>query len=63
MGTDAKERADGAHRVFTEAEYRADAGAVVAHAFANGSAIVARPDGSPRVVISIPPAESSSDRS
>jgi hypothetical protein len=29
-------------RVFTEAEYRADAKSVVAHAVATGSAIVAR---------------------
>jgi hypothetical protein len=45
-------------RVFTEAEYQADASRVIAHATAAGSAIVARADGSPRVVISIPPAES-----
>lgn len=44
-------------KVFTEAEYRANAGKVIAHATVTGSAIVARPDGSPRVVISIPPAE------
>lgn len=44
-------------RVFTEAEYRADAGRVIAHAAAAGSAIVARSDGTPRVIISIPPAE------
>jgi hypothetical protein len=46
-------------RVFTEAEYRADAKAVVAYAVATGTAIVARADGTPRVVISIPPADSS----
>lgn len=45
-------------KVFTEAEYRANAGKVIAHATAAGSAIVARADGTPRVVISIPPAES-----
>lgn len=44
-------------KVFTEAEYRADARSVVTHAVATGSAIVARADGSTRVVISIPPAE------
>ncbi len=44
-------------RVFTEAEYRADAKSVVAHAVATGSAIVARADGTPRVIISIPPAD------
>jgi hypothetical protein len=49
-------------RVFSEAEYRANAAAIVAHALATGSAIVAREDGSPRVVISIPPAESSSSK-
>ena len=45
--------------VFTEAEYRADAKNVVAHAIATGRAIVARADGTVRVVISIPPAEPS----
>ncbi len=49
-------------RVFTEAEYRADAKSVVAHAVATGSAIVARADGTPRVVISIPPAEPSATK-
>jgi hypothetical protein len=48
-----------ASKVFTEAEYRADAKSVVAHAVATGSAIVARADGTPRVVISIPPADPS----
>ena len=43
--------------VFTEAEYRADAGRVIAHAAAEGRAIVVRADGTPRVVISIPPAD------
>lgn len=46
-------------RVFTEAEYRADARSVVAHAVATGRAIVARADGTTRVVISIPPADPS----
>ncbi len=46
-------------RVFTEAEYRADAKSVVAHAVATGSAIVVRADGTTRVVISIPPADPS----
>lgn len=45
--------------VFTEAEYRADAKNVVAHGIATGRAIVARADGTVRVVISIPPAEPS----
>lgn len=45
--------------VFTETEYRADAKRVVAQAVATGRAIVARADGTARVVISIPPAESS----
>jgi hypothetical protein len=45
--------------VFTEAEYRTDAKNVVAHAIETGRAIVARADGTVRVVISIPPAESS----
>lgn len=44
-------------KVFSEAEYKADARKVIAHALAAGTAIVARPDGSPRVVISIPPAD------
>lgn len=46
-------------RVFTEAEYRADVRRVVAHAVATGGAIVVRADGTPRVVITIPPAEPS----
>jgi hypothetical protein len=46
-------------RAFTEAEYRANAKSVVAHAVATGSAIVARADGTTRVVISIPPADPS----
>jgi hypothetical protein len=45
--------------VFTEAEYRTHAKNVVAHAIATGMAIVARADGTVRVVISIPPAEPS----
>lgn len=39
---------------FSEAEYSTDAGKVIAHAAATGNAVVARADGSPRVVISIP---------
>jgi hypothetical protein len=49
-------------RVFTEAEYRADARSVVAHAVATGRAIVARVDGTTRVVISIPAADPSVKR-
>lgn len=45
--------------VFTEAEYLADPKSVVAHAVATGRAVVARADGTVRVVISIPPAERS----
>jgi hypothetical protein len=44
-------------KVFTEAEYRADAGRVIAHAAEKGSAVVSRADGSPRFMIAIPPAE------
>ncbi len=44
-------------KVFTEAEYRADASKVVAHAAETGCAIVAGADGSPRFMIAIPPAE------
>lgn len=43
--------------VFSEEEYSADAGRVIAHAADTGQAIVAREDGSPRIVISIPAAE------
>jgi hypothetical protein len=50
-------------KVFTEAEYKADASKVIAHAAASGTAIVARADGSPRVVISIPPADSPTNNS
>jgi hypothetical protein len=50
-------------RVFTEAEYRADASKVVAHAAEAGSAIVARADGSPRFMIAIPPADTSASES
>lgn len=46
-----------ATKVFTEAEYRADAGRVIAHAEATGSAMVTRADGTPRFMIAIPPAE------
>jgi hypothetical protein len=45
--------------VFTEAEYLADPKSVVAHAVATGRAVVARADGTVRVVISIPPADRS----
>jgi hypothetical protein len=40
--------------VFSEAEYTANAGKVIAHAAATGSAVVSASDGSPRVVIDIP---------
>jgi hypothetical protein len=43
--------------VFTEAEYRDDTKRVVDHAVKTGRAVVIRPDGSARVVISIPAAE------
>jgi hypothetical protein len=43
-----------ASAAFSEAEYAADAGKVIAHAALTGNAVVARADGSPRVVISIP---------
>lgn len=39
---------------FSEADYSRDVGKVIAHAAATGTAVVTRPDGSPRVVISIP---------
>ena len=39
---------------FSEAEYSANAGKVVAHAAATGTAVVSAADGSPRVVIIIP---------
>jgi hypothetical protein len=39
---------------FSEADYSADAGKIIAHAVATGSAVVASADGTPRVVISIP---------
>lgn len=42
--------------VFSEDEYRADTKRVIDHALATGRAVVVRADGSPRVVISIPPA-------
>lgn len=47
--------------VFTEAEYRANASKVIAHAAEAGSVIVARSDGSPRFMIAIPPAEPGSE--
>jgi hypothetical protein len=39
---------------FSEADYAANAGRVVAHAAATGSAVVESADGKPRVIISIP---------
>ena len=39
---------------FSEAEYTANAGKVVAHAAATGTAVVSASDGRPLVVISIP---------
>jgi hypothetical protein len=53
---DDNQNGSSAPRVFTEAEYRADAKSVVAHAVSTGRAIVARADSTTRVVISIPPA-------
>lgn len=44
----------GVSRAFSEADYSADAGKIIAHAAATGSAVVTAPDGTPRVVISIP---------
>jgi hypothetical protein len=51
-----------APRVFTEEEYQADPSKVVAHAAETGIAVVARADGTPRVVIFIPPAEYAKNR-
>ena len=42
---------------FTEAQYIADPKSIVAHAMRWGRATVVRPDGSIRVVISVPRAE------
>lgn len=42
---------------FSEADYSADAGKIIAHAAATGSAVVIGADGQPRVVISIPTVE------
>ena len=42
---------------FSEADYTADAGKVIAHAAATGRAVVVRADGSPRVIITIPIAD------
>ena len=39
---------------FSEAEYSADPGRVIAHAAATGTAVVVSADGSPCVVITIP---------
>ncbi|MBX3160163.1 MAG: hypothetical protein KF773_29620 [Deltaproteobacteria bacterium] len=44
-------------KVFSEDEYRADPRKVIAHAVATGQAVVAGADGTPSVVIAIPPAE------
>jgi len=57
----APKQATNAPRVFSEAEYTADRRSVIDHAAATGIAVVAGADGTPRMVISIPPAESSSD--
>jgi hypothetical protein len=43
-----------ATRSLSEAEYSSDAGKVLAHAAATGTAVVSAADGSPHVVISIP---------
>ena len=60
MNTEDDARGSGAQTgVFSEDEYRSDAGRVIAHAVSTGRAVVARADGSPRVVISIPAAEPS----
>ena len=39
---------------FTEAEYRDDVRRVIEHAVENGTAVVTKNDGTPRVVITIP---------
>ena len=57
MNTEDDARGAGQTGVFSEDEYRADAGRVIAHAVSTGRAVVARADGSPRVVISIPAPE------
>ena len=56
---DENEKSSPLSGVFTEAQYRTDAKSIVAHAIATGRAIVARADGTVRVVISIPPVEPS----
>jgi hypothetical protein len=50
-------RSDGTRIAFSEADYSADAGRVIAHAAATGSAVVEAADGRPRVIISIPAAD------
>lgn len=40
--------------VFTVADYVSNPGKVIAYAAATGCAVVVRPDGTPRVTISIP---------
>lgn len=57
MNTEDDPRGAGPNGVFSEDEYRADAGRVIAYAVNTGRAVVARADGSPRVVISIPAPE------
>jgi len=49
-----KDSAADTAEVFSEAEYSADAGKIIAHAAATGRAVVASADGRQRVVISIP---------
>jgi hypothetical protein len=50
-------KSSSAARTFSEAEYSENAGKIVAHAAANGTAVVSAPDGTARVVISIPTAD------
>jgi hypothetical protein len=45
---------EGASEIFSEADFSCDAGRVIAHAAATGTAVVAAADGRPRVVITIP---------
>ena len=47
-------RREGASEIFSEADFSRDAGRVIAHAAATGTAVVAAADGRPRVVITIP---------
>lgn len=48
---------------FTEAEYLTDPKYVAEHATRHGRAVVVRPDGSARVVISVPAADARTDLS